>query len=158
MIVNGAPGLPLIRLVRTPLEVLNDSNYKINSIYYITKMIIPALNRCFLLIGANVNDWFAELPRKQQFIPMLIKSGDSLGDKKKSTISQYFSTTSCAADCGQQCRNEAGICENCRSQPQKTVALLSEKIFQLERKAFTVQKVRKLISSDLYLILKFTDL
>lgn len=57
LIVNGAPGLPLIRLVRSPLEVLNDENYKINSIYYITKAIIPPLNRCLLLIGANVFDW-----------------------------------------------------------------------------------------------------
>lgn len=57
VIVNGAPGLPLIRLVRSPLEVLNDENYKINSIYYITKAIIPPLNRCLLLIGANAFDW-----------------------------------------------------------------------------------------------------
>lgn len=57
LIVNGAPNLPLIRLVRTPLEVLKDENYKINSIYYITKAIIPPLNRCLLLIGANVFDW-----------------------------------------------------------------------------------------------------
>ena len=57
VIVNGAPGLTLIRLVRSPHEVLQDENYKINSIYYITKAIIPPLNRCLLLIGANVFDW-----------------------------------------------------------------------------------------------------
>lgn len=57
LVVNGAPGLPLIKLVRKPLEFLYDENYKINSIYYITKAIIPPLNRCLLLIGANVLDW-----------------------------------------------------------------------------------------------------
>lgn len=63
LIVNGAPGLPLIRLVRSPLEVLQDENYKINSIYYITKAIIPPLNRCLLLIGANVFDWQVKYAR-----------------------------------------------------------------------------------------------
>lgn len=57
VIINGAPNLPLIRLVRSPLDVLEDENYKINSIYYITKAIIPPLNRCLLLIGANAFDW-----------------------------------------------------------------------------------------------------
>lgn len=57
LIVNGAPGLPLIRLVRSPLDVLTDDSYKINSIYYITKVIIPPLNRCLLLIGANAHEW-----------------------------------------------------------------------------------------------------
>lgn len=57
LIVNGAPGLQLIRLVKSPLEFLQDENLKINSIYYITKAIIPPLNRCLLLIGANAFDW-----------------------------------------------------------------------------------------------------
>lgn len=56
-IINGPPGVPLIRLVRSPHEVLANEGYKINAIYYITKAIIPPLNRCLLLIGADVNDW-----------------------------------------------------------------------------------------------------
>lgn len=57
VIVNGPPGLPLIRLVRHPYEVLSDRGLHINALYYITKAIIPPLNRCLLLIGANVHDW-----------------------------------------------------------------------------------------------------
>lgn len=57
LIVNGPPGLPLIRLVRSPHEYLADEGLKINAVYYITKAIIPPLNRCLLLIGADVNEW-----------------------------------------------------------------------------------------------------
>lgn len=57
LVVNGAPNMALIRLVRSPYDYLNDEGLKINALYYITKVIIPPLNRCFLLIGADVQEW-----------------------------------------------------------------------------------------------------
>lgn len=57
VIINGPPGLPLIRLVRSPRELIADPSLRPNALYYITKVIIPPLNRCFLLIGADVNNW-----------------------------------------------------------------------------------------------------
>jgi DNA polymerase zeta len=138
VIVNGAPGLPLIRLVRGPLEVLNDENYKINSIYYITKAIIPPLNRCLLLLGANVNDWFAELPKRQQFIPLI--STTKKNNKNNGIISKFFATSSCLT-CENQTRDK--ICENCRTNSQSTVVKLSEKVFNLERKSEGIKEICK---------------
>lgn len=57
VVVNGSPGLPLIRLVRNPFDLLNDEGLRINAVYYITKAIIPPLNRCLLLIGADAHRW-----------------------------------------------------------------------------------------------------
>lgn len=57
VIANGPPGLPLIKLVRSPDELLADEGLKINCNYYILKAIIPPLNRCLLLIGVDVNNW-----------------------------------------------------------------------------------------------------
>lgn len=57
VIVYGAPGLPLIQLVRSPKNVLLDPALRINSIYYITRAIIPPLERCFSLLGVDVNLW-----------------------------------------------------------------------------------------------------
>ncbi|TUF20349.1 DNA polymerase zeta catalytic subunit [Bagarius yarrelli] len=51
VIVYGSPGVPLIQLVRHPLEVLQDPALRPNSIYYITKQILPPLARIFSLIG-----------------------------------------------------------------------------------------------------------
>lgn len=57
IIVNGPPGVPLIKLVRSPHEMLLDEGLKINALYYITKVIIPPVNRCLLLAGADVHQW-----------------------------------------------------------------------------------------------------
>lgn len=57
VIVHGHPGLPLIRLVRSPRDLLADSSLRPNALYYITKVIIPPLNRCLNLIGADALLW-----------------------------------------------------------------------------------------------------
>lgn len=58
MIVNGPPGLPLIRLVKSPYDLIEDTSLRPNALYYITKVIIPAINRCFTLLGADLNNWY----------------------------------------------------------------------------------------------------
>lgn len=58
VVVNGPPGLPLIRLVRSPYELLLEPSLRPNAIYYITRVIIPPINRCFNLIGVDLNTWF----------------------------------------------------------------------------------------------------
>ncbi|KAH8370569.1 hypothetical protein KR093_004143 [Drosophila rubida] len=131
-IVNGPPGMQLIRLVRHPHDLLANEGYKINAIYYITKAIIPPLNRCLLLIGADVNDWFSNLPRKLLMTPALSTAGELMNrGSAKSTISQYFSTTSCIIDCGRQ--TKAGICSECARNPSKCVVTLQARLAQLER-------------------------
>ncbi|KAH8290298.1 hypothetical protein KR054_001671 [Drosophila jambulina] len=133
IIVNGPPGMQLIRLVRSPHDVLANEGHKINAMYYITKAIIPPLNRCLLLIGADVHDWFASLPRKLLMTPA-VGTGNELaggGRGAKSTISQYFSTTSCIIDCGRQ--TKAGICPDCLRNASKCVVVLSDKTARLER-------------------------
>lgn len=57
IIVAGAPNQPLIHCVRTPMEVIIDPGLIPNSVYYITKVIIPPLNRCFNLFGIDLNVW-----------------------------------------------------------------------------------------------------
>lgn len=159
--INGPPGVPLIRLVRSPHEYLTNEALKINAIYYITKVLIPPLNRCLLLIGADANQWFADLPRKSQYMLSLDVASNILSSKskqsenysflnkslvrgvagvsvgappKKSTISQYFSSTNCVCDCGEHTQN--GICKKCLEprRAQQTVLILNDKCMQLERK------------------------
>ncbi|EDW31663.1 GL10839 [Drosophila persimilis] len=132
IIINGPPGMQLIRLVRSPHDILANEGHKINAIYYITKAIIPPLNRCLLLVGADVNDWFTSLPRKLLMMPALAMANElASGRGAKSTISQYFSTTSCVIDCGRQ--TKAGICPECLRDATKCVITLSDKVARLER-------------------------
>lgn len=79
---------------------------------------------------------FAELPRRQQFIPLMAASGSSL--TKKGTISQFFSTSNCAT-CDKQCHQS--ICGDCRRDSQKTVLTLTAKISALERKTSSLKRI-----------------
>lgn len=120
VIVNGPPGLPLIRMVHSPRDLLNDPSLRPNALYYITRVIIPPINRCFNLIGADLNKWFNEMPRRVvQYLPT------SSPTVKRNTISQYFMTTACAS-CGTQ--TQSGLCISCFNKPQLTSLCLMEKI------------------------------
>uniref|UniRef100_A0A182NQU6 DNA polymerase n=1 Tax=Anopheles dirus TaxID=7168 RepID=A0A182NQU6_9DIPT len=147
VIINGPPLVPLIRLVRSPDEVLSNEGLKINANYYISKAIIPPLNRCLLLIGADVHQWYNDLPRKTL---MLHNTGGvgTVGNvvtaaepqaHKKSTILQYFSTTNCIVDCGRQTQH--GVCKDCRKQPQRALTHVMNKVNKLERKLELTEKV-----------------
>ncbi|XP_018346098.1 PREDICTED: DNA polymerase zeta catalytic subunit [Trachymyrmex septentrionalis] len=126
VIVAGAPNQALIHCVRTPMEVVADPSLMPNSVYYITKVIIPPLNRCFNLFRIDVNTWYKEVSHRSNFDNIAHLGGDN----PKSTIRQFFSCASCIT-CGEQTNKE--ICPDCLLQPNRTVLVLLEKIKQLER-------------------------
>ncbi|KAJ6973962.1 DNA polymerase zeta catalytic subunit [Populus alba x Populus x berolinensis] len=65
VVIHGEPGARLVDMVVDPLDLLAiDSPFRLNDVYYITKQIIPALQRVFGLLGADLNQWFSEMPRE----------------------------------------------------------------------------------------------
>uniref|UniRef100_A0A2I3TFE3 DNA polymerase zeta catalytic subunit n=3 Tax=Hominoidea TaxID=314295 RepID=A0A2I3TFE3_PANTR len=112
VIIYGTPGVPLIQLVRRPVEVLQDPTLRLNATYYITKQILPPLARIFSLIGIDVFSWYHELPR----IHKATSSSRSEPEGRKGTISQYFTTLHCPV-CDDLTQH--GICsKSCCSHPQ----------------------------------------
>lgn len=74
------------------------------------------------------------MPRKQfQYLPIASPT-------KKTTISQFFQTTSCAV-CGQQSHN--GICEFCVGQPQTSIAVMFEKLRVWEQRLAEINLVSR---------------
>nr|XP_031826946.1 DNA polymerase zeta catalytic subunit isoform X1 [Nomia melanderi] len=126
VIVAGAPNQPLIQCVRTPMEVILDEGLSPNSMYYVTKVIIPPLNRCLNLIGIDVNTWYREMSHRQT----PDKAINLLTDNQKQTIRQFFSTAICAV-CGGQSQKD--VCTNCMANPNQAVIILHEKTRWLER-------------------------
>jgi len=61
------------------------------------------------------------------------------GDNPKSTICQFFSSTSCIS-CGEQTNKD--VCSECHLQPDRTILVLLEKIKQLERNYQQITTVR----------------
>lgn len=58
---------------------------------------------------------------------------------KKSTISQFFSTTNCVLDCGRQTKQ--GICSECNLLPSRCMIVLQSKISKLERSYLSTQQI-----------------
>ena len=57
IVVYGTPGQPLIQLVRRPEALLGNPGLRLNGVYYITKQLVPALDRCLSLLGVDVMQW-----------------------------------------------------------------------------------------------------
>ncbi|XP_078068465.1 DNA polymerase zeta catalytic subunit isoform X2 [Mustelus asterias] len=134
VIVYGVPGLPLIQLVRRPIEVLQDPSVRLNATYYIMKQILPPLNRIFSLIGVDVFSWYHELPRVQK----AFSTARNIQDSRKGTISQYFTTLHCPV-CDEL--TQLGICSKCRSNPQQVAVILHQEIREWEWKQAQLLKI-----------------
>ncbi|KAK3097907.1 hypothetical protein FSP39_014334 [Pinctada imbricata] len=126
VIVYGSPGLPLIMLVRQPQELLQDPSLRINATYYITKQILPPLDRLLSLLGVDVFSWYNDMPKVVRVLPQSLMPAE----KKKGTISQFFSTVNCPV-CD-KLTNQT-ICNNCMQNPQMVCVSLCDRITKWEK-------------------------
>ncbi|XP_037541979.1 DNA polymerase zeta catalytic subunit [Nematolebias whitei] len=143
VIVYGMPGVPLIHLVRRPMEVLQDPSLRLNATYYITKQILPPLARMFQLIGVDVFRWYQELPRIQKSSCFSAVGGDE-PPGRKGTISQYFTTLHCPV-CDEL--TQLGVCSRCRSEPQRVAITLHQDMRQWESQQEQLLKICRNCSS-----------
>ncbi|XP_070781827.1 DNA polymerase zeta catalytic subunit [Enoplosus armatus] len=136
VVVYGMPGVPLIQLVRRPMEVLQDHSLRLNATYYITKQILPPLARMFQLIGVDVFSWYQELPRVQKASCSSAMGGEEAG--RKGTISQYFTTLHCPV-CDEL--TQLGVCSRCRAEPQRVAVTLHQDMRQWESQQDQLLKI-----------------
>ncbi|XP_071800751.1 DNA polymerase zeta catalytic subunit-like [Asterias amurensis] len=134
VVVYGSPGLPLIQLVRTPSQVLEDPSLRLNTTYYLTRQLVPSLNRVFGLLGVDTMQWYQELPRWQR-----VTSHHQLGTPgKKGTISQYFVSLNCVI-----CEKvtQTSICDECKSKSQVTSTALMSRVQQWQKAQQDIAKI-----------------
>ncbi|XP_054900495.1 DNA polymerase zeta catalytic subunit [Poeciliopsis prolifica] len=143
VIVYGMPGVPLIQLVRRPMEVLLDPSLRLNAAYYITKQILPPLGRLFQLIGVDVFGWYQELPRIQKASCSSAVGGEEPAGRK-GTISQYFTTLHCPV-CDEL--TQLGVCARCRADPQLVAVTLYQDMRQWESQQDQLLKICRNCSS-----------
>jgi len=80
---------------------------RLDAIYYITRVLIPPLARVFNLVGADVQAWYDEMPKRQK-----VDKGDSIlnferntpahkkgGSAQKFKIDDHFRSSLCVV-CG----------------------------------------------------------
>lgn len=103
VVITGGPGARLIDRCVAPDVLLNDPQCDLDAEYYINKNIIPPLERIFNLVGANVRQWYDEMPKYQRIrktdVPILNNTTlnilDSTISLQKKTLESYLHSTSC---------------------------------------------------------------
>ncbi|RPD62939.1 hypothetical protein L227DRAFT_584639 [Lentinus tigrinus ALCF2SS1-6] len=63
VIVRGEPGSRLVDRAVSPHELFKDSHKRLDAAYYISRVLIPPLERIFNLVGADVQSWFEDMPK-----------------------------------------------------------------------------------------------
>ncbi|XP_024086331.1 DNA polymerase zeta catalytic subunit isoform X2 [Cimex lectularius] len=134
VVIYGPPGVPIIRLVRSPHEFISNPSLQLNAEYYITKVILPPLQRCFTLIGADVFSWYTAQPKIKKSSYPTVKIGKS----KKETLSQYFKTVNCII-CNELCTSD--ICSKCQDNPKLVTSKLFSEWASAERREHMLQEV-----------------
>jgi hypothetical protein len=70
LVVHGQPGARLVDCVVHPQAVLAaGGRLQLNGQYYITKQLIPALDRLFSLLGVDVSAWYTLMTRPLRLLP-----------------------------------------------------------------------------------------
>lgn len=112
--------------------------------------IIPALERVLSLVGADVQAWFAAMPRPTRMAPQKRPAGSlalpqqapgagmPFGQQRgaygaaTTTIDQYYLSRHCAV-CDELTTAAQPLCDRCKSTPQAAVAVLWSRIAKLQR-------------------------
>ncbi|KAJ5153258.1 DNA polymerase zeta catalytic subunit [Penicillium canariense] len=147
VVVTGAPGSRLIDRCVAPEILLHDAQLDLDAEYYITKNLIPPLERIFNLVGANVRQWYDEMPKVQRIrrvdassISTSSRPHQQLGIQKK-TLESYMRSSSCIV-----CRaklSDAGIpvCHECLQQPHLALFDVVSRLQQAEKRVVDLEAV-----------------
>ncbi|CAJ2503950.1 Uu.00g113440.m01.CDS01 [Anthostomella pinea] len=137
VVISGAPGARLIDRCVAPEELLSNSHLRLDSEYYISKNLIPPLERIFNLVGANVRQWYDEMPKVQR-IHRVGPTYENIFAKK--TLESYMKAAACLV-CHTKTKNEGSICTRCRANAPASLLKLQTQINGEERKLLDVTKI-----------------
>lgn len=142
VVITGAPGARLIDRCVAPDVLLHNDNNELDAEYYIVKNIIPPLERIFNLVGANVRQWYDEMPKIQRVRRMeagACTEGKELIMSKK-TLESYMKSSTCIV-CHEKLEEEVAICARCMQHADSSLMTLHSRLNKAERKAVNLENV-----------------
>ncbi|GBE80756.1 DNA polymerase zeta catalytic subunit [Sparassis crispa] len=144
VIIRGEPNSRLVDRAVAPEELFDNSQKALDAAYYISRVLIPPLERIFNLVGADVRSWYDDMPktlRADQLDPLLLsprKAKPNVVASNAIKIDGHFQSSQCLL-CGAPTLE--GLCEACMSDPQTTVCGLESRIRATEDRLRNVQMV-----------------
>lgn len=142
VVISGPPGSRLIdRCVAPDVLLYNDYN-ELDADYYISKNLIPPLERIFHLLGGNVRQWYDEMPRFQRIRRI---DNVSLRQEKdinaaKKTLEAYMKSSACLV-CSEKLEDESPVCHTCLQHVETSLLTLRSRHNKMEQKAINVNKI-----------------
>ena len=163
VVVYGEPGARLIDMVVSPRALIESKGrLRLHSLYYITKQIIPAVERVLSIVGADVRQWFSVMPRPGRTLPQkrpmdalplerrnnedrfsLLGSydiGDAEPNRNAGTIDLFYLSKHCAV-CDELTHASEPLCGQCGREPQLTTAVLSARCRSLQKRYVNLVRI-----------------
>jgi DNA polymerase zeta len=165
VVITGAPGARLIDRCVSPETLLQNEHLELDAEYYISKNLIPPLERIFNLVGANVRQWFDEMPKIQRIrnIALPINTRTEIGNalvggggtsNLRKTLESYMKSSACLVCRAKLPTTPAHIpgteidaftllplCATCLKRPARSLFALRERMWKSEVKAKQIDAV-----------------
>ncbi len=142
VVIAGAPGARLIDRCVAPDVLLHNDTNELDAEYYILKNLVPPLERIFNLVGANVRQWYDEMPKFQRV--RRIEAGSLIGGKElvmsRKTLESYMKSSTCIV-CHEKLEEERAICARCMQHADSSLMRLHSRLNKAERKAANLENV-----------------
>ncbi|KAL3471303.1 hypothetical protein BJX99DRAFT_30807 [Aspergillus californicus] len=141
VVVTGAPGSRLIDRCVSPETLLQDAQLDLDAEYYITKNLIPPLERIFNLVGANVRQWYDEMPKFHRI--RRVEGTTSIAGGKNSirTLETYMKSSTCIVCKAKLYDAEIPLCSDCLQQSHVSLLDLVSRQRQAEQKVANLERV-----------------
>jgi DNA polymerase zeta len=140
VVVTGAPGSRLIDRCVPPELLLQDAHLDLDAEYYITKNIIPPLERIFNLVGATVRQWYDEMPRFQRARRIEGIAGKDGGTVKK-TLESYMKSSACVVCKDKLINTTLPICNSCLQHSHVSLYRLKTRLKTAEKRVANLHKI-----------------
>ena len=141
VVIAGAPGARLIDRCVAPEVLLQNDHHELDADYYISKNIIPPLERIFNLVGANVRLWYDEMPKYQRIRQLegTFSANEQEYVLTKKTLESYMKSSACVV-CRSKLDAEFPLCAECAQRPAASLLELRGRLAADEGKAAALDK------------------
>ncbi|KAI5801709.1 hypothetical protein DFH27DRAFT_557681 [Peziza echinospora] len=154
VVIAGPPGSRLIDRIVPPETLLHNTHHRLDAEYYISKNLIPPLERIFNLVGADVRGWYNEMPKIRKVLRVQGGGGGGGGGggavvaqaaqagvgggrtgKKKQTLEAYLKSSVCLVCKGKvDTHDNNSICTDCLQDRSRSLYKLHTSLRKSEKK------------------------
>ncbi|KAJ5970642.1 C4-type zinc-finger of DNA polymerase delta [Penicillium vulpinum] len=144
VVVTGAPGSRLVDRCVSPQTLLHDAQLEIDAEYYITKNIIPPLERIFDLVGANVRQWYDEMPKVQRIRRVegsVLRPNSGVVGASRKTLESYMRSSSCVVCRSRLSDATVPVCGDCLQKPHLTLLDVVSRLQRAEKRVVDLEAI-----------------